>query len=93
MSLYRLINRLQFQHTAARRRLPVLCHLQCITMTFQHTAARRRLPKSLDQNAKKAFVSTHSRAEAAACKAFFFFIPRLFQHTAARRRLPILATN
>ena len=34
-----------FQHTAARRRLPVLSKRPCASRSFQHTAARRRLPR------------------------------------------------
>ena len=56
----------QFQHTAARRRLPHPQFWSVDTIGFQHTAARRRLPV-LDVYAKLAEkVSTHSRAEAAA---------------------------
>ena len=35
---------LSFQHTAARRRLPLSHHLKSPHLLFQHTAARRRLP-------------------------------------------------
>ena len=34
----------KFQHTAARRRLPLLIQALILPRLFQHTAARRRLP-------------------------------------------------
>ena len=40
---------------------------------FQHTAARRRLLKGGNITLFSPSVSTHSRAEAAACKPKFFY--------------------
>ena len=55
---------------------------------FQHTAARRRLPDTAAEFDAILSVSTHSRAEAAACLFESGIIASLlFQHTAARRRL------
>ena len=62
--------------------------LNSLELKFQHTAARRRLPMDVCYGVNSGKVSTHSRAEAAACnrpdpKA----CDNWFQHTAARRRL------
>ena len=80
-----------FQHTAARRRLPVdisavSCYLTVSTHSRAEAAAaihNRFYPLII--------VSTHSRAEAAAM-AYCPHDTKLlkFQHTAARRRLPLL---
>ncbi len=56
----------EFQHTAARRRLPILCLIALTKALFQHTAARRRLLSSVISSLRLITVSTHSRAEAAA---------------------------
>ena len=57
----------EFQHTAARRRLlwALISTVQSIS-GFQHTAARRRLLFGYLGKNEKDFVSTHSRTKAAA---------------------------
>ena len=55
-----------FQHTAARRRLLCIARMYCYLRLFQHTAARRRLLFIFIMFYFLTFVSTHSRAEAAA---------------------------
>ena len=57
---------LMFQHTAARRRLLTADSVNPAKLLFQHTAARRRLPGEESPKLITEFVSTHSRAEAAA---------------------------
>ena len=57
---------LQFQHTAARRRLRNALAREMNISLFQHTAARRRLPWSLISTFLFWSVSTHSRPKAAA---------------------------
>ena len=58
---------LMFQHTAARRRLPIINNSLDEISMFQHTAARRRLLMvTSGSSAASPRVSTHSRAEAAA---------------------------
>ena len=59
-------NGLQFQHTAARRRLLGFFANFRRTLRFQHTAARRRLLMGKLFAIKQGFVSTHSRPKAAA---------------------------
>mgnify|MGYP004692927821 CR=1 FL=1 len=54
-----------FQHTAARRRLPMLLKKSHTIALFQHTAARRRLHGNATTNTIIT-VSTHSRPKAAA---------------------------
>ena len=56
----------EFQHTAARRRLPQPLIALLPYRLFQHTAARRRLQSSLVKNFPATSVSTHSRPKAAA---------------------------
>ena len=56
----------KFQHTAARRRLLFFGTRLFWKHQFQHTAARRRLPEWLEEQNHSAYVSTHSRTEAAA---------------------------
>ena len=58
--------RKEFQHTAARRRLPKAAEMVRIRVSFQHTAARRRLLVFVACNVFKRTVSTHSRPKAAA---------------------------
>ena len=57
---------IEFQHTAARRRLGDL-NDQSFTyvVLFQHTAARRRLGRRARDYRRRADVSTHSRPKAA----------------------------
>ena len=79
---------LEFQHTAARRRLRVdyesfILALEVSTHSRAEAAAQRRCVECM---AKR--VSTHSRAEAAAEREFVRHTQKAaFQHTAARRRL------
>ena len=61
-----------FQHTAARRRLPLSTVLSLIGSKFQHTAARRRLPSMRVKFGKRFLVSTHSRPKAAAKFPYYF---------------------
>ena len=58
---------LWFQHTAARKRLQQATRKTYFCAMFQHTAARKRLPNLILMQAAGLEVSTHSRAEAAAC--------------------------
>ena len=58
-----------FQHTAARRRLQQTAQCNRVLVVFQHTAARRRLLSPQIQLTFQGSVSTHSRAEAAACRS------------------------
>ena len=57
---------LQFQHTAARRRLRRVSMLKTVALPFQHTAARRRLHAAQEYYQQLIKVSTHSRPKAAA---------------------------
>ena len=68
--IYHPLNRRQFQHTAARRRLATLNEELTVIGTFQHTAARRRLAEKVTVIGANAMVSTHSRPKAAGhCRA------------------------
>ena len=78
---------LQFQHTAARRRLrgrvlPGLVSRRVSTHSRAEAAAKLPLKEQ-----QELAVSTHSRAEAAAYPAVYYCRKARFQHTAARRRL------
>ena len=79
--------RLKFQHTAARRRLPIQILGLPPLISFQHTAARRRLLQS-----KRAlpypfmFQHTAARRRLQFVQRFCGMLSK-FQHTAARRRL------
>ena len=64
---------LQFQHTAARRRLRNALAREMNISLFQHTAARRRLPVAVPALFYLIFVSTHSRPKAAALEFNFNF--------------------
>ena len=65
---------MEFQHTAARRRLVVISHTITPVVSFQHTAARRRLGAlPAWQRLKFDVVSTHSRPKAAGTNANFLF--------------------
>ena len=59
------LNRLLFQHTAARRRLGASVARACHSAKFQHTAARRRLVRTHGRPTARRGVSTHSRPKAA----------------------------
>ena len=78
---------IQFQHTAARRRLGGWLVIVIVGFRFQHTAARRRLEinqfKHLSINT---FQHTAARRRLARMNSARKS-GRLFQHTAARRRL------
>ena len=56
---------IEFQHTAARRRLASMVGVSGIEKLFQHTAARRRLVRTALRDLKPEIVSTHSRPKAA----------------------------
>ena len=60
------VSALLFQHTAARRRLPLHSFTKSLVLGFQHTAARRRLRDSNAVLKIGVVVSTHSRPKAAA---------------------------
>ena len=77
----------EFQHTAARRRL-LMCH--CIyskQINCFNTQPRGGGCLVLSICGSLFWVSTHSRAEAAALWFFVQIFSAQFQHTAARRRL------
>ncbi len=61
--------------------------LYCSVLNAEHTAARRRLLERIEFGNGHHYVSTHSRAEAAAKPKSSISPPFTFQHTAARRRL------
>ena len=63
--------------------------LYCSVLNAEHTAARRRLLERIEFGNGHHYVSTHSRAEAAAKPKSSISPPFTFQHTAARRRLPL----
>ena len=80
--------RVQFQHTAARRRLQFMITPSTKTMMFQHTAARRRLPVYFDPTFfNLGFQHTAARRRLRA-QPWQLKLDSQFQHTAARRRLP-----
>ena len=60
-------SRVQFQHTAARRRLDLAMGNTPTFKLFQHTAARRRLAAGMPFLINLPMVSTHSRPKAAGC--------------------------
>ena len=71
-----------FQHTAARRRLPIIRKKSMTTFMFQHTAARRRLLTSAQFFTVFLKVSTHSRPKAAAvCQQFVKHRLRVSTHS------------
>ena len=63
--------------------------LYCSVLNAEHTAARRRLLERIEFGNGHHYVSTHSRAEAAALTLLTCLFAHRFQHTAARRRLPL----
>ena len=77
----------EFQHTAARRRLVTCNRPSDHFLLFQHTAARRRLVAPIEPPKPKPPVSTHSRPKAAGFLGSSTTAVMVFQHTAARRRL------
>ena len=83
----------EFQHTAARRRLAALMPQAATSAMFQHTAARRRLGRQLGILCAYVDVSTHSRPKAAGHPYRHQLKDELFQHTAARRRLANAITD
>ena len=88
MALRRPIKSLTFQHTAARRRLPVSCRETCRNRMFQHTAARRRLQRLARRCCVVPRFNTQPRE--GGCRSLILWCRLMpgFQHTAARRRLP-----
>ena len=78
---------MQFQHTAARRRLVGIFLKLLTVVVFQHTAARRRLGPLHNTPRFATTVSTHSRPKAAGRLSLCVREYVVFQHTAARRRL------
>ena len=66
LRLVAMLDFCRFQHTAARRRLPLQVIDFIDIFLFQHTAARRRLPINQQKALKIFMVSTHSRTKAAA---------------------------
>ena len=65
-----LTQNIQFQHTAARRRLQADFRSLAQSILFQHTAARRRLRPLYGEVVVFTGVSTHSRPKAAALCCF-----------------------
>ena len=80
---------IQFQHTAARRRLAHQTSYPLSDQQFQHTAARRRLEQLPPSRSNStAFQHTAARRRLVILKRLAFWDIR-FQHTAARRRLEV----
>ena len=78
---------IQFQHTAARRRLGGWLVIVIVGFRFQHTAARRRLEINQFRHlSTNTFQHTAARRRLARMNSARKS-GRLFQHTAARRRL------
>ena len=78
---------LEFQHTAARRRLVTNITINHCRMLFQHTAARRRLGPLLCPNSQN-FRFQHTAARRRLASPLYGYKKYWkFQHTAARRRL------
>ena len=79
----------KFQHTAARRRLP-LARADAKAATGVSTHSRPKAAAYVTTSIRRCCpVSTHSRPKAAAASRRFTTAHRdAFQHTAARRRLP-----
>ena len=76
----------KFQHTAARRRLPMRNQIMTATKKFQHTAARRRL--GLSALFLDSFLCFNTQPPEGGWKALTQYLTdEAFQHTAARRRL------
>ena len=85
---------LQFQHTAARRRLGLACSNGFTYAKFQHTAARRRLALTTLGDCKSDSCFNTQPPEGGwrvNIPAMSEMFRTQFQHTAARRRLGILS--
>ena len=79
-----------FQHTAARRRLPIdMRKLKMLEEGF-NTQPREGGCVVIRKTKGWNKVSTHSRAKAAASMRASMNRHVMFQHTAARRRLPAI---
>ena len=78
---------LQFQHTAARRRLDTISFLDFAHFEFQHTAARRRLEKVININNENKSFNTQPPEGGWPSNTTRTNPRGRFQHTAARRRL------
>ena len=78
----------EFQHTAARRRLQLVSILQILVILFQHTAARRRLLRRLCLSVFPHCFNTQPREGGCTVLWRLKDGAKKFQHTAARRRLP-----
>ena len=79
----------EFQLTAARRRLGFELYPYQAVGQFQLTAARRRLGKARQLYRQMEKVSTHSRPKAAGRGRYRAASLKMFQLTAARRRLGV----
>ena len=75
-----------FQHTAARRRLPLQRCLSCFQRSF-NTQPPEGGWESIGLMPSDTGVSTHSRPKAAGKYSAPYISNKRFQHTAARRRL------
>ena len=87
LRLVAMLDFCRFQHTAARRRLPLQVIDFIDIFLFQHTAARRRLPlKQVKKNSVQWFQHTAARRRLLFTLNMVLIVTK-FQHTAARRRL------
>ena len=77
-----------FQHTATRRWLLFSSRGEDFTNRVSTHSHPKVAAQNLAQKRHDLWVSTHSRAEAAASRKLHLNKPKMFQHTAARRRLP-----
>ena len=84
---------LQFQHTAARRRLGRSFPLSQPLKQFQHTAARRRLGHAANLHAVPVLSFNTQPPEGGWLPTRLHQVQRWFQHTAARRRLAWFGAN
>ena len=78
---------IEFQHTAARRRLGIYLSRTIPLNRFQHTAARRRLGLLILPVAKPLEFQHTAARRRLGSRAAPAPPPKMFQHTAARRRL------
>ena len=76
-----------FQHTATRRWLLFSSRGEDFTNRVSTHSHPKVAAQNLAQKRHDLWVSTHSRAEAAASRKLHLNKPKMFQHTAARRRL------
>ena len=87
------IRSFMFQHTAARRRLPIIFAIRSLIVAVSTHSRAEAAAFSRFRQAFKTTVSTHSRAEAAAKVLNWKKLIDMFQHTAARRRLLLFNGN